>query len=308
MAIINNLSGCYELTDDIDFSKITHLHQSAIHSTFSGILFGQGFTLSNLTINAPSRDEIGLFMSISGSTITDLTLDSFDIKGQFKVGGLAGRMNGSTVSTLTLTNSAITGKHTIGGIAGEGLDLTISDSHLSNITITGIIQGRRSIGGLVGTGQHLTLIDNTLTQLNITGDNRLGGLVGELLMSQTSSQTSVISNTVMTHITITGVRHGNGGMVGVMDANLIICNSTLSGITVQGQDHISSLVGNFKPSGYNLSISGVTIEATILADPNTDYTFGIIIGKTDHTATLVNTIFTGTVTWNGVPFNYPKSP
>lgn len=59
--IRHDLTGDYCLTEDIDLSAYTNWEPI---SQFKGTLDGQGHTISNLTINRPDTDYVGLFSII----------------------------------------------------------------------------------------------------------------------------------------------------------------------------------------------------------------------------------------------------
>lgn len=137
IAIHQNLAGCYELGANIDLSGYTNLTQSFINGTFTGTLDGSGFSILNLTINL-NIDYIGLFQIISGASLTDLTLEIFNIRGRKYVGTLAGSALHSTLSSIQLISNQVSGTRILGGMVGQGVALTMSNSALSNTTISGL--------------------------------------------------------------------------------------------------------------------------------------------------------------------------
>ena len=96
--IRNNLSGKYILMNDIDLSSYSNWDPIGENnaSAFNGILDGNGYTISNLTINRPNENYVGLFGVIKGSVeIKNLSLENIDIYGENYVGGLAGSVQSS---------------------------------------------------------------------------------------------------------------------------------------------------------------------------------------------------------------------
>ena len=80
--------GCigYELTDNLDLSEDENWLPI---DTFTGIFEGGGYTISNLTINRPNANGVGLFFSLeSGSEINNIGLLNVDVKGNRVVGSL----------------------------------------------------------------------------------------------------------------------------------------------------------------------------------------------------------------------------
>lgn len=94
--IRNDLTGDYCLTADIDLAGYSDGDGwepiGTNGSRFTGTFDGAGFTISNLTINSPSADFIGLFGYAEGATIQNVVLTDVDVTGQDFVGGLMGEM------------------------------------------------------------------------------------------------------------------------------------------------------------------------------------------------------------------------
>ncbi len=57
---------------------------------FNGTFDGLGFTISNLYINRPTQDYVGLFGYTNNATIKNIGLNDVDITGNSYVGGLVG--------------------------------------------------------------------------------------------------------------------------------------------------------------------------------------------------------------------------
>jgi len=286
-AIENDLSGNYIILNDIDLSGYGVLNQSFINGTFTGNLSGQGFTISNLIINAYTN-YIGLFSQISGASITELTLENFNISGRDYVGTLVGSAVHSTFTSIQLISTQVAGFKILGGMVGQGLTLTMSNSAVLNMTLSGI---RNTLGGLIGQGENLTLNHSTLTQTAISGDWKMGGLVGEVLSGFTT-----ISNTVMTDTTVAGGRFNVGGMIGILGASATITNSTLSNVNITGSGNVGGLVG--------LTNGTVISHAVVDGNLSGSNPRGIV-GNFPTTATITNASFTGTSNGLAYSITYP---
>src|SRR5690606_23823399 len=138
---------------------------------------GLGHTISNLTINRPTENYIGLFGSIqSGAVVRNLGLVGGTISGMYQIGGLAGENRG-TISNIYVTAN-VNGRSSVGGLVGRNSG-TISGSYatgsINDIAYVdvGVIS---SIGGLVGFNN--AVIDSSYSTGNVNGTNYMGGLVG----------------------------------------------------------------------------------------------------------------------------------
>jgi len=187
----NDLAGTYWLANDID-AAITStwnggagfipIGQGAPY--FTGSLDSKGYVISDLFINRPATDYIGLFGVITtGAVLKDVVLTDVDITGDDFVGGLVGYDFGTstTISGCHTTGSVEGIDDNVGGlIGGEGsTGLSISDSY-STATITAGVGGG-FIGGFIGWLAANGVIAGCYATGNITaGGFRLGGFAGQI--------------------------------------------------------------------------------------------------------------------------------
>jgi hypothetical protein len=181
--ISKNLSGKYFLACDIDatgedFTPITG---------FTGVFDGNGHTISNLTINTTSNNA-GLFATVSGGTVKNLTIENGEIKttGAY-AGAIAGYVSGSaTISDCHVVNTTVqSGTYGAGGLvggmnAGYGKTAYVTLCSVKESAITSTTYGA---GGIVG----CVLQDGTvaISESFCNGDTTViaktgaaGGLVG----------------------------------------------------------------------------------------------------------------------------------
>ncbi|MCD7715267.1 MAG: leucine-rich repeat protein [Lachnospiraceae bacterium] len=172
LAIYENPDGDYVLTADIDFSEYGSFSVPE-GVCFSGTLYGQGHTLSNLTINqvnvysctygksysdGQTDGFAGLFDTVSG-TIQDLKLEnvSIDIPSdasayRLHVGTIAGVLYGNAA----VINCSVSGKITVSG--GENVTQSI---HIGGIA-----------GSLLGiSGYGYVLLDSCNVGVDITASS-----------------------------------------------------------------------------------------------------------------------------------------
>jgi len=140
-------------------------------NNFTGSFNGLGHTISDLTINLPFRNEVGLFAVAMSSTIKNIGLVGSSITGYKAVGGLVGISNASIISNSYATGSVNGTTYYVGGLVGYNSLGTINNSYAK-----GSVSGRYTIGGLVGynTGS----FSNSYATGSVTGVDYLDGLVG----------------------------------------------------------------------------------------------------------------------------------
>jgi prepilin-type N-terminal cleavage/methylation domain-containing protein len=126
--------------------------------SFIGNFNGGGFTISDLIINRPAEDFVGLFGALAYDSVNPSIIN---------------------ISNLTLHNINITGHEYVGGLVGYN-----EDGHIKNCSSQGTVRGAYGVGGLVGRNFE-GIVSSSFSSANIIGlsysrtDTFLGGLVGE---------------------------------------------------------------------------------------------------------------------------------
>ena len=210
----------YELMNDLDFNSADSYASGVVNTSyttgegwdpignsinnFSANFEGGGYTISNLFIDRPSENDIGLFARTSGASINDIGLEDVNIAGNNFVGSLVAQ----TASSSTINNSYTTGSVTsngfiAGGLVGFNLSSTISNSY----TTVSVTSSDSSVGGLVG-NNNVSSISNSYAMGNVTGTEEVGGLVGV-------NNSSTISNSYATGSVMGSSNFSVGGLVGL---------------------------------------------------------------------------------------------
>jgi hypothetical protein len=171
---------------------------------FSGVYDGGNNSVSNLSINRPNTDNIGLFGLTSGAIISNLGVINVSVSGNIRVGALVGA--------------------------------NVGNSKISNSFSSGELTGVLAVGGLVGRNEGST-VERSYSETNVTGtgsDSRVGGLVGQNITSSTVSQSYSTGN-------VNGIRYV-GGLVGHTQNSSTIVNSYSRG-RVHGSNDVGGLLG-----------------------------------------------------------------
>ena len=158
------------LTANIDMTgqSITPIGLGA--NLFTGHFDGGGFVVSNLTINTPGSDHVGLFGATNSSAVVDnLALTKVNISGRNYSGGLMGTNYG--VVSNCYSSGSVSGTHAVGGIVGYNYG-TVMYCH-SNCAVTGT---GNYTGGLVGIT--VDTVSYCYSTGNVIGDDAVGGLLG----------------------------------------------------------------------------------------------------------------------------------
>jgi len=186
------LMGCapeahYELGADIDMAGINHIPIGISDSSFKGVLDGNGYKITNLTVDMPYTDAVGLFGYMEDAVVKNLLLEDVSINGKYYVGAIAGFLNNNSGSQrAAIKNCGVTGsiisEHNnsvnAGGVVGN-----ISNTFpvaIENVYVNAdvsILTNSGSAGGIVGTASG----DLELKESYFTGSvngSTAGGLFG----------------------------------------------------------------------------------------------------------------------------------
>ena len=183
--INGNLSGNYVLGDDIDANSAASWDSNKgfdpigdSNTKFTGEFNGFGHTISNLTINRPTEDNIGLFGYTDDATIANAKLNVNSITGKKFIAGLVGRNYNTSISNSYTTGAVLdsTGfDGLIGGLVGYNEGGNIINSY-STVDITSIREST-NIGGLVAYNTGSITNSYATGTINSSGNNSdIGGL------------------------------------------------------------------------------------------------------------------------------------
>lgn len=273
---------------DLDFSKTTigggTLNGSVVDDQFGGTYEGKyngvAKSISNVTINAPGTDNVGLF-SVVASAINDITLTSSSITGGNNVGGIVGTnygMNGAINRPRVIGTNSSTGKviikgsGTVGGIAGinnaaiTGNTAIVAMTEVTVAEVSGwvdIIGTGDFVGGIVGNNNSGTIhtvlvngvneVNSTDAKINIKGAQNVGGIAGINWRTINGNMTGVGANVKnmpdlagIVEITgtnwIGGITGMNAGGATINSANIRLGRVTPMKITGTGV-HVGGIAG-----------------------------------------------------------------
>jgi len=231
----NYLSSYFILTNDLDFSSIGYTELASATANggkgwepigtvtypFAGSFDGQGYEISNLFIDRPDENQVGLFgvLDVVG-VIENVGVVNGNVTGKDDVGGLVGKNEG-TASNSYSTGSVI-GNNRVGGLVGRN-EGTVSDSYS-----TGSVTGHDDVGGLVGKNEGTA--SDAYSTGSVTGNNHVGGLVGK--------NSDAVSNSYATGSVI-----GHDYVGGLVGKNEGPASNSYSTGNVTGYDYVGGLVG-----------------------------------------------------------------
>jgi hypothetical protein len=287
--MVMNLGASYKLASNIDFSsglavggKYPGMWSASgfspigdFSNPFAGSLDGQGRVISNLAIDLPSTNHVGLFgYAGAGAALSNVSLQAATVAGAARVGILVGLSRG-TISNASATGT-VTADNYGGGLAGESLG-SVANSWAA-VTVAGTTTSSSSMGGLIGWNNTGGTIQDSYATGNVTsgsGGTRAGGLAG-------NNNGSILRSYATG--AVSGGSQGVGGLVGYNNGTsaATIVESYATG-AVTATAFAGGLVG-INPVGASVSKSYATGAVTATATA-TASTAGGLIGSNSGAVT-----------------------
>ena len=254
------LMNSFDLDQEFEFQGFGR-EDTGCSNNLCGKLDGNGFTISNLRINALNESNLGLTSTLNdGGTLSGLGMQNYRIIGHFNLGALAGSTkgyntaihnswaNGAILSSYNIyVNSGETNTKGIGGLASkiDSISNSFSNSYVvsdAGMNVAGVVGftadvnqvwshsyviGHSTVGNIVGAGKR---ISKSRSDGLVMGAHFTGGLLGKGY----SIKNSINTGTLMHSGTL------GGGVVG----HLVNEGSHLFEKQLQLRPHIWSLSGN----------------------------------------------------------------
>lgn len=199
--ISKNLSGNYDLTEDLDASDIETL-TSAVTGTFTGTLNGNGHKIINLST--------GMFEKLNNATIKNLVIENANVTTSVKAIVAGVIENGTTIENVHIKLSTISNNEaSMGAIVGNAINSTVKSCSATEV----FVKGNNTIGGIVGNTSSGTTIENCYVTGKLQGtlQHNLGSRVGGI----TGWHSGTTINHCYTNVNIVSPSaKGNGGIIG----------------------------------------------------------------------------------------------
>jgi len=283
----------YYLVNDIDFSNFTwDLNSSNNNVIFRGILDGDGYTISNLTIysNSDTYKRIGVFPEINGGTVKNIVFDNVELSlgpdalgaSNFRGGIVAGEISGGgtpLITNITLIDCGVRATRAdgaggiVGFVNGNNTDLTISNIKEINLKV---FNKKVDSGGIVGQINKNTK-SVTISDVDIEGEihshnspSYTGGVVGKIEEGATVS----ISNAI----------------IEISSINTLETNSTY--YQIYSKKHLGGIIGYNDTDSAKLNIEYIFFTGDLITNWKSKSKYiGTAIGKNVGTYTMSDTYY-----------------
>ena len=238
----NDFSGkAYRMTADIDlaaFADFTPIGNYEDDIPFTGIIDGDGHTISNLKIKVIGKTGAGLFGYLKAATVRNVTLSKAAVASDSRyVGGIAGWAENSVIENCSISSGSEvhTDYHNAGGIAGY-----LNGGQITDCVSEAMVNSKGSYaGGIVS-----VIEDGTVEHCAVGSAGQVGAY----------------------HYSVGGIA---GAFITVSEGQAPVIDKCVSYADIQGEYNVGGIVGHIytKPDGVvvtikNCGVIGSTIKAT----------------------------------------------
>lgn len=261
----------YNLANDLDFSDYEWI-DAPTPKAFLGTFNGNGYTISNVTVNTDVQKNANLFYKLEGGTIMNTNFENISItntNSSAKLVGIIGGMNGGYVSNINIknvtANATQSSSGSVGGLIGQ---IVAGVNYIDHITLenndTQIIRcGNKYAAGIIGNIQldsgysiAKTYVSYCVVKANIGDGSDSGGCVGGIVGRTKNDNAGYYLDVNNCYYvgTIKAKGNYNGGIVGDISSGV-------------GKYNISN---NFADVVFIYSAEKLVLDAK-LVDTNTEY-------------------------------------
>ncbi|MGL4106669.1 M6 family metalloprotease domain-containing protein [Clostridium sp. LP20] len=290
----------FKMTKDIDMSAVDDFKNLGM---FTGNFDGQGYKISNLTINEDSiSSTAALFDAIEvGGSLRNLVLENIKSKNNSgRAATLAGSVSGKIDNVQVTSGEAIGSKpessysiDTAAGLIGYAIETAVITNSYSKANV----RGNGFVGGFIGINSNAT-IENCFSTGKVEGktnSDKTGGFIGKNLLyggeykapknsyfdMKSSGQTNSIGDVELWG-QITGALTGREGAIGVeIDSNVLLDMQGIKSKEIKLiSNPVSSLKGNWESKDKSIAtVSNGTV--TGVSKGNTEVIYRLPVGTND---------------------------
>ena len=280
----------YYLANDLDFTGFTwELDATNNDVVFKGVLDGDGYTISNLTMYTDSSTYkfFGIFPIINGGTVKNLGLDNVEISlgsntlasAELASGLIAGKiLNTATISNITINDCGVratkgTGAGgVVGYAAGTSSNIVISNIKATNLKVWNLSSNAGGIVGQINTNIPSIIISN----IDIQGDifSEAAGAYAAGVAGKVEANTG---------LTITNA---------IIEINSQNTLETSIGYLDYNNKFIGGLIGNNLDDSSLLNISDTFFTGNLITSSSKRSIYvGTAIGRNQATYTMTNSFY-----------------
>lgn len=266
------LEAFYIVMNDIDMTGYDFSPIGDNKESFTGGFDGNGFTISNLSINEAATDSVALLGRIADAKVKNVIMANGTITGNNSVGSIVGYSYHSNITNCVNESVNVFGASHVGGICGSSYSTYITfcrnngsvnsyveraggicgwgknPSNISSCKNTGTISSDHDNAGGI-TGYSNGRIDNCINEGSVTAEENAGGIAGFNSLSAKIDRCIATGNITA----ISTASRSFGGIAGLNEGSAYVCNNVITNNTILNGVGCSigkEAIGNYE-TGYD---------------------------------------------------------
>lgn len=267
-----NSTTIYLLTRNLNYEGYTWKTNDS--QVFGGLFNGNGYTISNITINGTGKKDAAIFYKLRNGTIMNVNFENINIQGLSGVAtiaGIVGQMTGGYIHHIGLKNITVYAHTGAGAMVGQisgGVNYITQVELINEENVATITVSNKYCGGVVGNVQKDTDQDKVeayLSDCHVKGTigheydagGYVGGIVGRC-KNDYSSCVLEIEKCFFEGTIMTGKNYAGGIFAGsdngagliriihcVSNVSIYYAGSWIDGISVMSHKNGSPIYGRY---------------------------------------------------------------
>lgn len=224
------------------------------NNPFSGNVDGNFKTISQLQINRPGGDWLGLFGQFVTATVKNLTLDGSQIYGSDTSGGFIGNISTNSKAENCHVKNAdlVFTSYNVGGFTGG----VLTNSEVTNCSASGSVVGVNQVGGFAGTSWNNSLISKSYCEGTVSGQYIIGGFSGFVTFAFGPATVNRIEDSY-SRSNVTAMIEQVGGFYGTAQST-----GNFKNVYSTGTVNLLATTGGFVGTVGNLTVANAHFDST----------------------------------------------
>lgn len=246
-----DFGAAFVLMKDLDFEGIAYAGIGASATPFTGVIDGNGFTISNMVVAGVAAEPVGFVNSADRARLRNIILSDARITGVGSdgVAPLIGNCNLSQARNTRVERASVTGDSSVGGLVGYANECQVLGAEIS-ATIVG---SDSAVGGVIGNSNRNAIVDvRASVEVKAALAGEVGGVIGVDGWSPTIIQRVFIEGTIEGDTDV-------GGLVGFNGEGVDMYRSNFTG-TIRGNTGVGGFVGGAYDSPFHVYSTSVNAD------------------------------------------------
>lgn len=222
---------------------------------------GNGFVISNMYIDRPTKAWTGLFSNMSNNAISNLVFINAQVEGENATGVLSGGLNNTHVHSVRISDSTVSGLEEVGLLGGRFWG---SGDTIEHINVEGQVSGEKTSGGVIGVivADNANTTNSPIIINDVTSDVAVNILYGTGGCIAGAAHAVVSTNItgICDHVIGSGLYMG--GIYGYLTYGSLDNIYSKSAVSSGNSTYVGGIVGNMSYSSMNKAYTSSESEVS----------------------------------------------